>query len=81
MQLQQESNYHESGISQLYVSHKSTVLGNSEKSIGFPIAVDPPNVPQDICTKRRDLHGEGQGYEKRCMLIYVAGRDDVRSSR
>lgn len=24
----------------------------------------------DICTKRRDLHGEGQGYEKRCMLIY-----------
>eukprot|EP00434_Breviolum_minutum_P008814 symbB.v1.2.007773.t1/scaffold481.1/size198263/4 len=24
----------------------------------------------DICTKRRDLHGEGQGYAKRCMLIY-----------
>lgn len=26
---------------------------------------------EDICTKRRDLHGEGQGYAKRCMLIYV----------
>eukprot|EP00913_Durusdinium_trenchii_P029723 g27856.t1 len=24
----------------------------------------------DICTKRRDLHGEGQGYRTRCMLIY-----------
>ena len=35
----------------------------------------PMPMPQDICTKRRDLHGEGQGYEKRCMLIYVAGPD------
>ncbi|CAK9020597.1 unnamed protein product [Durusdinium trenchii] len=25
---------------------------------------------RDICTKRRDLHGEGQGYRTRCMLIY-----------
>eukprot|EP00928_Gymnodinium_smaydae_P051596 TRINITY_DN35168_c0_g1_i1.p1 TRINITY_DN35168_c0_g1~~TRINITY_DN35168_c0_g1_i1.p1 ORF type:complete len:310 (+),score=69.60 TRINITY_DN35168_c0_g1_i1:68-931(+) len=24
----------------------------------------------DICTKRRDLYGEGAGYGKRCMLIY-----------
>eukprot|EP00931_Biecheleriopsis_adriatica_P104863 TRINITY_DN79480_c0_g1_i1.p1 TRINITY_DN79480_c0_g1~~TRINITY_DN79480_c0_g1_i1.p1 ORF type:complete len:288 (+),score=54.22 TRINITY_DN79480_c0_g1_i1:52-915(+) len=24
----------------------------------------------DICTTRRDLYGEGQGYSKRCMLIY-----------
>ena len=31
----------------------------------------PGSHSQDICTKRRDLHGEGQGYTKRCMLIYV----------
>lgn len=24
----------------------------------------------DICTMRRDLYGEGQGYKSRCMLIY-----------